>query len=422
MPTLNLGRVGFVNKGTWLIGTAYKINDTVTYLGGTYAALQANTGQTPILGGTVYWQEWVANDVVHKSGDETIADVKTFTSSPVIPTPADGDSSTKAASTAFVASAIPYNINAATAKTTPVDADLFGIVDSAASNVLKKLSWLNIKATLKTYFDTLYFPLSSAPVSGIRQTVQSGSVDTSGFANFVSIGTGLNVNINGTIPVIIHSAGGAISADRLGTISADKTLLLPASSTSYIYETVATDGTCTSGSTILAPIYQFGGIPAVTNGKFTFNIGEMKGYLGNGTTAPQVYLTFIGEVVTGISTVTSVITYALNGLYDSGFTNTVPTTSSLISKNSNLGVHADISSLVYECITIDLGYSVEDRIFISLGVGGNNNTPQVSVSKNTISISVLTASTGIILKAGGTTLTAITPSRWKYKLIANRGW
>lgn len=39
-------------------------------------------------------------------------------------------------------------INGATAKTTPVDADYFGLMDSAASNVLKKLSWANIKATL----------------------------------------------------------------------------------------------------------------------------------------------------------------------------------------------------------------------------------------------------------------------------------
>lgn len=47
-------------------------------------------------------------------------------------------------------------INAATAKTTPVDADFLGLMDSAASNILKKLSWANVKATLKTYFDTLY--------------------------------------------------------------------------------------------------------------------------------------------------------------------------------------------------------------------------------------------------------------------------
>jgi hypothetical protein len=47
-------------------------------------------------------------------------------------------------------------INAATAKTTPIDNDLFGLVDSAASNVLKKLSFANLKATLKTYFDGIY--------------------------------------------------------------------------------------------------------------------------------------------------------------------------------------------------------------------------------------------------------------------------
>jgi hypothetical protein len=38
----------------------------------------------------------------------------------------------------------------------PVDADEIPLVDSAASNVLKKLTWANVKATLKTYFDTLY--------------------------------------------------------------------------------------------------------------------------------------------------------------------------------------------------------------------------------------------------------------------------
>lgn len=47
-------------------------------------------------------------------------------------------------------------INGATSKTTPVDADYLGLMDSAASNILKKLSWANLKATAKTYFDTLY--------------------------------------------------------------------------------------------------------------------------------------------------------------------------------------------------------------------------------------------------------------------------
>jgi hypothetical protein len=49
-----------------------------------------------------------------------------------------------------------------TAKTTPIDADVTLIEDSAASNAKKRVTWANIKATLKTYFDTLYSTLSHA--------------------------------------------------------------------------------------------------------------------------------------------------------------------------------------------------------------------------------------------------------------------
>lgn len=39
-------------------------------------------------------------------------------------------------------------VNGATAKTTPVDADLFSLADSAASFIIKKLSWANLKTAL----------------------------------------------------------------------------------------------------------------------------------------------------------------------------------------------------------------------------------------------------------------------------------
>ena len=41
-------------------------------------------------------------------------------------------------------------INNADAKTTPVDADLIGLIDSAAANVLKKVTWANLKATISS--------------------------------------------------------------------------------------------------------------------------------------------------------------------------------------------------------------------------------------------------------------------------------
>lgn len=54
--------------------------------------------------------------------------------------------------------------HAATGKTTPVDDDELPLVDSEASNVLKKLTWANLKATLKTYFDSLYPAIAGSKV------------------------------------------------------------------------------------------------------------------------------------------------------------------------------------------------------------------------------------------------------------------
>ena len=67
------------------------------------------------------------------------------------------------------------SIHGSTAKTTPIDADTIPLIDSAASNVLKKVSWANIKATLKTYFDTLYQAAGSYLTSAnIVQTITNG--------------------------------------------------------------------------------------------------------------------------------------------------------------------------------------------------------------------------------------------------------
>lgn len=56
-------------------------------------------------------------------------------------------------------------INEATAKTTPANDDMVGLMDSADSNILKKLSWSKIKDTLKTYFDALYAKNSIANIT-----------------------------------------------------------------------------------------------------------------------------------------------------------------------------------------------------------------------------------------------------------------
>ncbi len=66
------------------------------------------------------------------------------------------------------------SIHGSSAKTTPVDADTMPLIDSAASNALKKVTWSSIKATLLAYFDTVYAAISHNH-SGANIT--SGTVD-----------------------------------------------------------------------------------------------------------------------------------------------------------------------------------------------------------------------------------------------------
>jgi hypothetical protein len=68
----------------------------------------------------------------------------------------------------------------ATAKETPVDADVVGLIDSVASNALKKLSWANIKATLKTYFETLFTskPTVVTTLTGGAVTIADNTIYT----------------------------------------------------------------------------------------------------------------------------------------------------------------------------------------------------------------------------------------------------
>jgi hypothetical protein len=260
---------------------------------------------------------------------------------------------------------------------------------------------------------------ATAQTGGVRQTVRNGPVDTNGLPTFLATSASLTLttqNISSSNPLVVSAAAGATAnglVDYNTVFTANQSWSgLTANSTLYLYVNAQTGAL---GFTTLAPIYQQGGTPSTVNGQFTFNIGQMIGYMGNGTTAIATPLVFVGECTTSASAVTAVTAYAYNGYYDSGFTATLPIAVA-VTKNSNIGVAGGFGTILLECTTADNGYAIGDQL---------NNPPSTYATMfqtrlscgaafYTSVIAVPNKSTGV-----GTSLTA---ASWKYKFIHRRGW
>lgn len=100
----------------------------------------------------------------------------------------------------------PDTVTAATGKTTPVDADLLTLFDSASTFSLKKLTWANLKVTVKTYFDTLYAR------SGANTDITSltGIINGLGYAVGVGAGGSVTQNTSKTTAVTLNKLTGTI--------------------------------------------------------------------------------------------------------------------------------------------------------------------------------------------------------------------
>jgi hypothetical protein len=263
--------------------------------------------------------------------------------------------------------------------------------------------------------------------ASVRQTVSSGP-DSSGLPNFLpatSASLSLTTqNLSSATPLIVTAAQGFRSGgnfDYFQNFNANVTWSgLAASTTVYLYVNAATGAL---GSTTLQPIYQFGGTPAVTNGQFTFNVGEMIGYMGNGSSAPPTPLVFVGEAVTGASSVTSTAAYAYNGYYDSGWTTPLYGGGTSVSKNANIGCADNTANLVIQCISADDGYAVGDLMTFPFGVNGGPIVGSVWTSRNVCGTAAAASSefNGFTPKGGGSAA-GLSQAKWQYKLTAKRNW
>jgi len=280
---------------------------------------------------------------------------------------------------------------------------------------------------------------TTVPFSGSRQTVASGPVTSVGLADFLpSTDADLNLgsqNISSSYPFAATAANGwsattGLATDRVGYNTSSLTwsaltINRAAATPNFLYVLVNADGTLTTGSTIVAPVYQWGGTPATTSGLFTFNISEMKGYLGNGTTAPQAYIVLVGEAATDGTGVISTVAYAYNGRYESAYTATLPAAATAVAVNHNIGVIPRITDWRIQCTTSNAGYAVGDEL--SRCDVNNDNGAQfmnLILAASKLAMSVISSVTNpywVCAKATGLR-TALTVASWQYKFIAQRGW
>lgn len=110
----------------------------------------------------------------------------------------------------FTGAAISALLSGADAKTTLVDADMIGLLDSAEGNILKKLSWSSIKASLKS----LFLQAGAPSVSDSSGTI---ALDFATYAGFYCILSGTGRTVTFTNPtegqvyrlLLIQGSGGS---------------------------------------------------------------------------------------------------------------------------------------------------------------------------------------------------------------------
>lgn len=116
---------------------------------------------------------------------------------------------------------------------TPLNADTFNFYD-AVDAILKKVSWANIKATLKTYFDTLYQALTNTPtvivdgaaisLTTAEHTLSTAQATITVTDSYTGDYCGLRLTLSGITEVVLTFSTGTALCAFNGTPSGNNTM------------------------------------------------------------------------------------------------------------------------------------------------------------------------------------------------------
>lgn len=209
------------------------------------------------------------------------------------------------------------------------------LAGTSANNLVQ----LNGSAQLPAIDGSLLTNLPASFSPPVRQTVLNGPVDSSGLPSFGGSTGSTTVTASGTLT--ITASNGATTTgnlDKTFQITNPSWTSLSTNGTMYLYVDW-NNGTPTTGSTTLAPTYQWGGTYSTTNNQHTYNIQEAVMKVGNGSSAAQAYRVFVGEVTVSGNVVTAITWYAVMGRFQSAAT--AFTTASNVFFSHNIGVNIE---------------------------------------------------------------------------------
>jgi hypothetical protein len=186
--------------------------------------------------------------------------------------------------------------------------------------------------------------------------VLNGAVDSNGLPTALS-GSGLVATLAATVtPFLISFAAGFDAhggVDFVNSFATNQTLTLPANSTCFLYvDRDSSTGALTTGYTTLQPTYAAVAPSSPSTGQHWFSTAAYTMSRWSGSAWVNCQRVFVGECVTGVSTISSVVTYAYNGYYQSVWTAVTINTGYNFAHNLGMSISAaGAIATVYSCTT-----------------------------------------------------------------------
>lgn len=263
--------------------------------------------------------------------------------------------------------------------------------------------------------------INSITISGGTATVTTASAHGLKTNAIVVISGATSANYNGVYSINVLSPT-TFSYIPTTTPSGNATVVGSYTVTNFFGFTVNANGLITPIVTAQPPVYSPGQAPSVELGQYTFDYYSYRMWLGNGTTADQVFAVFIGEGQAAATALSNVIAYGYRGRYRA-LVGPVVAGNGIAQFNHNLGVTQLRGKIMLQCQTANNDYQVGDVTeFLSAASSVNTVVQAPMIIRDRLTGLTGRGNAGLLVISPTGGILAVTTSQWLYLVDLERFW